>query len=306
MTTRLDFDAQTGSFTVGNALTGATSGATAIITNLSADSSTTGTLGLNYISGTFVDNEIIYESALGSELVTNGDFANWAADNPDNWNVTEVGDATSNITENPVGQCQLISDGTLTGINQASIAGMSAGNYYLFSFDIKIIAVLGSGIALTKAGLSATTLSTFTSTGVNTFIYVATTDSFSLKRHSGATNITFDDVSEKQVTNAALAAGTIRRVFNNISYATSSPIGTLAGLGIMCDNTSIYVNSTDYYCDGSVVMRGIIYPGVRSVTLGGEDATFQGADVTLGGEEVTWEGETGESDVGQYDKITYG
>ena len=39
------------------------------------------------ISGTFQDNKIIYKSALGSELVTNGDFADWTDDDPDNWNV---------------------------------------------------------------------------------------------------------------------------------------------------------------------------------------------------------------------------
>ena len=59
---------------------------------------------------------------LGSELVTNGDFSAWTGDNPNGWSVAEVGDATSNVTENPAGKCNIISDGTFTAVYQAPLA----------------------------------------------------------------------------------------------------------------------------------------------------------------------------------------
>lgn len=61
----LAYDTQTGNFTKGNTLTGATSGATATIQN-DSDSGATGTLTLVDIIGDFVDNEIITDGAGGS------------------------------------------------------------------------------------------------------------------------------------------------------------------------------------------------------------------------------------------------
>jgi hypothetical protein len=64
----LAYDTQTGNFTTGRTLTGASSGATAII-QADSDSGATGTLTLVDIVGTFVDNEIITDGAGGSALV---------------------------------------------------------------------------------------------------------------------------------------------------------------------------------------------------------------------------------------------
>lgn len=61
----LSYDAQTGNFTLGNTLTGGTSGATAIIV-ADADGGATGTLTLRSINGAFVDNEIITDGGTGS------------------------------------------------------------------------------------------------------------------------------------------------------------------------------------------------------------------------------------------------
>lgn len=57
----LAFDAQTANFTVGKILTGATSGATAVILE-QTDAGATGTLTLGSIRGTFLDNEIITDN----------------------------------------------------------------------------------------------------------------------------------------------------------------------------------------------------------------------------------------------------
>lgn len=61
----LAYDTQTANFTVGNTLTGATSGATGRIT-ADSDGGSTGTLTLQDVNGTFVDNEIITDGSTGS------------------------------------------------------------------------------------------------------------------------------------------------------------------------------------------------------------------------------------------------
>jgi len=63
----LAYDAQTANFTVGQILTGGTSGATARII-ADSDSGTTGTLTLHSIVGAFIDNETITDGAGGSAL----------------------------------------------------------------------------------------------------------------------------------------------------------------------------------------------------------------------------------------------
>jgi hypothetical protein len=67
---QLAFDAQTANFTVGQTLTGGTSGATGTI-SAQVDSGATGTLTLKNITGTFQDNEIITDG-LGGSATANG------------------------------------------------------------------------------------------------------------------------------------------------------------------------------------------------------------------------------------------
>lgn len=64
----LDYDGQTGNFTAGKIVTGTTSGATAIILS-DADGGATGTLTLGSISGTFINNEPITDTATGAAVV---------------------------------------------------------------------------------------------------------------------------------------------------------------------------------------------------------------------------------------------
>ncbi len=64
----LAYDTQTGNFATGRTITGAVSGATALIVT-DTDAGATGTLELREIDGEFVDNEIITDSATGSATV---------------------------------------------------------------------------------------------------------------------------------------------------------------------------------------------------------------------------------------------
>lgn len=62
----LAFDAETAAFTVGQTVTGGTSGATAEILGITKTSATAGTLKVGTITGTFQDNETITDGATGS------------------------------------------------------------------------------------------------------------------------------------------------------------------------------------------------------------------------------------------------
>lgn len=64
-THELAYDAETGTFTEGLVVTGGTSGATGTIVELT-DAGSTGTLRLDSVSGTFVDNETITDTSTGS------------------------------------------------------------------------------------------------------------------------------------------------------------------------------------------------------------------------------------------------
>lgn len=64
---QLAYDGQTGEFTAGQVLTGATSGAAGTIKRVE-DVNTTGTLYLTNVVGTFIDNEAITDAATGSAL----------------------------------------------------------------------------------------------------------------------------------------------------------------------------------------------------------------------------------------------
>ena len=198
----LKFDAQTGSYSAGDTITGATSGATATIFSVH-DDGTTGILALTGVTGTFQDDEIIYESALGSELVVNGDFTNWTGDNPNGWLLNATEDGNNYVTEN-AGKCQIIGDGSVPmGIRQAIL---TASNFYVASIDIKT--VTDGAIKMTADGPQF--MLNINSTGVKTDIFQPTgTQLYISRNQSGSScDVTFDDVSVKQVTNAALANGT--------------------------------------------------------------------------------------------------
>ncbi|MHA2066119.1 MAG: hypothetical protein ACXABY_17245 [Candidatus Thorarchaeota archaeon] len=74
----------------------------------------------------------------GAELVaTNNDFATtWVADDPPGWTVVEVGDATSNLTEDANG-AQMLTDGSArVSVNQA-ISTLDATKKYIVTCSIE-------------------------------------------------------------------------------------------------------------------------------------------------------------------------
>ena len=202
----LNFDTQDGSFNPTNTKTGAISSATATILSVT-DDGTTGILYLTDVVGTFQDNEIIYESTYGGELLTNGNFTAWTGDNPDSWTLTATEDGNNYVTENPAGQAQIVSDAVgRTGVYQII---PTVGSFYVYSVDIKT--VTSGTIQLTDFG--ALIIGGINSTGVKTGVWQAQGTFFGINDEGTACDITVDDVSVKQITNAALANGTLREIY---------------------------------------------------------------------------------------------
>lgn len=85
-TRSLNFDAQTGNFTVGLTVTGGTSAATGVIASQD-DAGATGTLYLSNVSGTFQDNEAITDTSTGAATADGADAALAGASVPTSFDV---------------------------------------------------------------------------------------------------------------------------------------------------------------------------------------------------------------------------
>lgn len=122
----LPFDGQTANFTVGDTITGGTSGATAVLIS-QVDGGATGTLTLDQISGIFIDNEAI-TSGSGGAAVVNRTFASLIADSV--WTGATLGSQTALV--NTTYPTTLFSIGYL---NHFGFAHTDGASYFLDSKD---------------------------------------------------------------------------------------------------------------------------------------------------------------------------
>lgn len=125
---------------------------------------------------------------LGNELIVNGDFSAWTSDNPDNWVVIES--APNLITEDS-GKCRILTDGTNIQISQLN--KLEIGSKY--RFKISVINVTLGVIRFKYSNLNYMNINTI---GDKIFYGVADGTSVIVAR-SGATDITFDDISAQKV-----------------------------------------------------------------------------------------------------------
>ena len=228
----LNFDAQTGSFTPTNTITGASSGATATILSVT-DDGTTGILYLTSVVGTFQDNEIIYESALGSELITTQNDRDFSSETIGNWILSTNGTGTllydgANPGAEKVGKLTSAGDeawlsaalqgqhidATSEGAHKLQLnAYVPAGNT---KKELKLIFYSGSGHTLLTQTLSGDTWTELTG-----YFYanadLGSADSVQLSIYSATAGdiVYYDDVSVKQITNAALANGTVYKTYTH-------------------------------------------------------------------------------------------
>ena len=188
----LSYDSQTGVFTVGNVVYGETSGAYATIRRIDRIGSTTGTLYLQDITGTFQDNEVIYEATYEDELLINGTFAT-----DSDWNKTaNVTIAGDEAIFTAAAQYEYIS----THYEQDDPC--TAGYFYKMTFDVTNHS---SGcIILFDKTVGA---------GDGSYSYHMQATSAYVDYYAGLDGVnTFhiDNVSCKKITNAALANGIVQ------------------------------------------------------------------------------------------------
>lgn len=125
---------------------------------------------------------------LGPELVVNGDFSAWTGDNPNNWIVNEG--ANGYFTE-VAGTCRMVVTGS--GVSMAQSILTNGAKY---RFKVNLITVVSEQLSVVYSSLKYTNFST-----AGQKLWYDTTDGTQLiiRRWSGNTDVTFDDVSVKRV-----------------------------------------------------------------------------------------------------------
>lgn len=198
---KLNFDAQTGGFTSGNTITGATSGATAtVLEEIGGE-----TLTLTGITGTFEDNEIVYESALGAHILTGTDSDFSGAGNWTNYDC-----AVFDVNTTVAGKAYMLGDGSIDRMQRATT--LEVDKFYYVTLKARLNA--GASTEL-FAGRSSTISITFTPTGTEqtfTGLFLCTLSGILyIGGATGFNGIAFeiDDTTLQVVTNAALANGVV-------------------------------------------------------------------------------------------------
>ena len=153
---------------------------------------------------------------LGEELITNGSFTAWTGDTPDGWTYFNHLDGTRYVEESPAGQCHFVDTDKAnfsiqTGTNVQ-------GALYKGSIDVK--AVVSDGIYFGPVPANSAEVPMITTTGVKTYYGAASSAvnrAFYVSRYGvAAGDVTFDDISFKQVLTPSATGVTI----------TSTPGGT--------------------------------------------------------------------------------
>ena len=145
-----------------------------------------------------------YFNLLGSELVTNGDFANWTSDNPDNWNV--VNENANNFVTQFGTYAKIVSNNTSSiNINQSIF---TVGKTYIIELDAVVNNGNVVGLKLNDATADSN-IGIVNSTGHFTFSFTAAGTSFNINRKGGGvTDILIDNVSVKEVEESSIEMGT--------------------------------------------------------------------------------------------------
>jgi len=227
----LAYDNQTGVFTVGNTVTGATSAATGVVVRNTIHTSTTGILYLKTISGTFSDNEIIYESAVSAEYITDSDNQDFTDGTINEWVVVATGGTGVCEYEGTDPGAEKVMEIRATNADNTALYGtlpttqMTAfanGNFIVVSANIYLPSGnTNNNIAMafasmdTSAGYSDTGLDKDEWHSISHYFRFTGTDvtgllTFSFGSAPANGDILYvDEISVKKVTNAALANGTL-------------------------------------------------------------------------------------------------
>lgn len=168
-----------------------------------------GALGDPWTGATFTvaSNKAINTPTEGSDLVTNGDFANWTADDPDDWTITET---TQDITEVATGEahadaptigggfCNIYRSGGGSGADPRMLQSfVSAGTWY--SIRVTIDTATSGGLRINDGEAGGLSYN-FAATGTKRIAGLALGAFLVINTSADPTDMTFDDVTCKALT----------------------------------------------------------------------------------------------------------
>jgi hypothetical protein len=210
---------------------------------------------------------------LGSDIVTNGDFSAWTADNPDSWSLGAGETGTAFVTQ--VGNaCRMVSsDASIMYIYQVIL---TTGSRYRSSLDIS--AITGTLVAQTYDGVATeNTVGSYTTTGSKSADFTAVGNQFLFKR-GGVCDATFTNAVIQQLTTADLVSSNNGTFPNGISYGTgrggeSSRAMVFDGVNQSTSFTLTGVNIKSFsawvYLDDNTTRDIIDFNGAASVAVDG-------------------------------------
>jgi hypothetical protein len=218
------------------------------------------------VGATISSNKAIITPTQGSDLITNGNFANWTSDDPDNWTVdgesgddpevseAATGEAHADTPTAGGGMCNIYtSDGTAVWI-RTNADELTLDEWYSGTIDLDTVTA-GGVIIQFGNGAGAGTTKKITSTGVVPFTGRQTGGSRNFYVYRGtteATDVTFDDVVVKQLTLSTLFSSLSvgqQDVVADVDLVVTSD--TQAGLVLCLDDASSPANFLIAWHDGS-------------------------------------------------------
>ena len=268
----------------------------------------------DFVSTNLIAHYKLNENAAddNAELVVNGDFALWDSEgdrvgDPTGWIVTGESGNDPEVEEVDSGQahgdtkttggfCNIYTSGNYVAIEQTLI--LIVGRKYRLSVNIDIITV--GNLSVADATYAMFTTGSISSTGTTTLTFVATNTAplLQIKRASGATDITFGDVSirlcavedssgndhdgvAQQATDQIHQAGKINGAFDfngSSDYIEIADISSdVKSIAIWCNPDAVDVtdylidlNGTDYITivSGTVIKNGFA-TGTQIIYVGG-------------------------------------
>lgn len=178
------------------------------------------TLTLSNADGSFS------RETLGHELLANGDFSAWTADNPDGWAVSGESGTDPQVSQvsndgvhggSGTGAANLYSTSAVLTLSQNGI--LSAGETYALTFTITSLTDSVGGIAFYNGSTQVTPL--YHNLGTYTVVFNATSDQFNVQTY-GACDVTLDNISVKQTAlYAMIQKGMLIRlnaIYNGTTY----------------------------------------------------------------------------------------
>ena len=215
------------------------------------------------VTFTIATNKAINTPAEGSDLLAslNGNFADWTADDPDDWMVVESG--ATDITEVATGEahadapnvgggfCNIYRSGGGTGVDPGiTQIILTIGQWYLVSL---LIDTATSGVLNVLDFVGGINSGSLTTAATHLFTGRARHAGIRIRTNADPTDMTFDDVTVKQLTLSTLFSSLVagnQNVVADVDLVITAL--TQAGLVLCLDSAATPANFLIAYHDGTI------------------------------------------------------